>query len=94
MGFKKIYLLGSDCDYGVTEAADFSKAWFHRPDQYKAVFDSLDVARHHFHPVIEGFEQMKKTIAGTGTTIYNATRGGKLEVFERVCYEDLLDKRS
>jgi len=35
------------------------------------------------------FEKAKEYADGHGIKIYNATRGGKLEVFERVNFDDL-----
>ena len=34
----------------------------------------------------------KKFYEGNGRKIYNATRGGKLEVFERVDFDDIIKK--
>ncbi|MCI8638465.1 MAG: DUF115 domain-containing protein [Coprococcus sp.] len=78
MGFKKIYLIGCDCnqekgkqvhfkDYGVPDAA-------------------IDTARERN---INGFEAVKEYCDTHDVNVYNATRGGMLEVFERVKLEDL-----
>src|SRR5262249_55586718 len=88
MGFSAIYLLGCDTDYSSREAAHFyaastpsRAAEYHRDRWYGNVTRSYAVARRRFE--------------AEGRRIFNATNGGRLEVFPRVCLKDILasDKR-
>ena len=82
MGFKEIYLIGCDCDYSGE----------------RRHFDDFKVENE--HPIIdeEGkmvmtYETVKRYADEHGIKIYNATRGGKLEVFERVDFDSLFDRK-
>lgn len=96
MGFRTFYLIGCDHDYSsfgrkdtVGEAvacasnADYFAENYMRPGEVMLVGD-LDKAT-------RGYEAARKYIESHGGEIYNATRGGKLEVFERVDLDGLLD---
>jgi len=92
MGFSEIYLLGCDCDYKLDEAPDFSKAWFYgAPEaanlQRLSVKDNLVTGS--FTNVMKSYSVAKEAFEGHGRKIYNAGIGGKLEVFERVNYDEL-----
>ena len=80
MGFKEIYLLGVDCcNYG-------DKGTVHFTDDYT----SKDFNGHlYIEKNILAYEAAKKYADEHGIKIYNATRGGNLEVFERVNFDDL-----
>ncbi len=84
MGFKEIYLLGIDCcNYNEKATAHF--------------FDKLGTARKEE----TGFLQIEDNLLAYmsakifseehGVKIYNATRGGKLEVFQRVKFDSLFN---
>lgn len=80
MGFSEIYLLGADCNY-LGQKQHFIETGHYDPGaQYASdrMFASYKVA---------------KQYADThGIRMYNATRGGYLEIFERVNLEDVLLK--
>ena len=85
MGFKEIYLIGADCDYK-GNAQDEGN---HFIDGYCSQEDSQP--RHPF-PVMEafvGYQAARYYAEERGIKIYNATRGGRLEVFERVDFDSL-----
>jgi len=82
MGFKEIYLLGVDCDY-VTNGQHFSDEKSPNLKSYTQLFDAQ--AR-----LIKVFGWMKNELEARGVMVYNATRGGALEVFERVTLEDVI----
>lgn len=98
-GFNPIYLIGCDTDYKVpstVQAEDkanyelmstkdddmnhFDPKYFgkgrkwHQPNPHKMIFH---------------YEQTKEVCDAMGVQVYNATVGGKLEVFPRVDYKDL-----
>ena len=75
MGFKEIYLLGVDCDYSGKKQ--------HVIDTGDIVFNNPESR------MIEAYKKAKKYADEHGIKIYNATRGGKLEVFERVDFDSL-----
>lgn len=86
MGFSEVYLLGCDTDYGTgADAAHFYTAptpsrssEYHRAMWYPNVTGSYAVARRVFE--------------ASGRRIYNATAGGRLEVFPRVRLQDVLER--
>ncbi len=82
MGFSEIYLLGTDCNYSMKQK-HFSKErddFIYNDDKARKVYDNL----------IRGYSFIGNNIMKRGTKIYNATRGGQLEVFERVDIDQLL----
>jgi hypothetical protein len=78
MGFNQIYLLGCDCNYvsGVNNFADYG----HVSTPQKTITTAM----------IEAYKKAKKYADSHGIKIYNATRGGMLEVFERVDLDKVL----
>ncbi|MDD4735007.1 MAG: DUF115 domain-containing protein [Kiritimatiellae bacterium] len=101
MGFKKIYLVGVDCNYpGYTGPAEGDEPV------------SIDMmhGRGHFHPNYRGnsksiyppninrhiraYERAKKEADRKGVLIANATRGGNLEVFDRIQFDELFPMAS
>ena len=77
MGFKEIYLLGCDCDYR-GEKQHFI--------DYGLKTETADDPE---SKAIAAYMTAKKYADEHGIKIYNATRGGKLEVFERVDLDSL-----
>lgn len=80
LGFKEIYLLGVDCNYL-------------KNSQNNHFYDSevLDNKNHHEDRMVLAFQAAKKYADEHGIKIYNATRGGALEVFERVDFDSLFE---
>ena len=81
MGFKKIYLLGADCSFPKGQQIHFQ--------DYGVPDTTIDTARERN---IAGYEEVKKQMNKYGFKVFNATRGGSLEVFERVNLNDLLEE--
>jgi len=76
MGFKEIYLLGHDCDYSG------DKQYF---------FKNISVCTERpWDKLFKNYEIVKKEFERKKCHIYNATPGGKLEVFDRVKLEEVL----
>ena len=80
MGFKKIYLLGVDCDYSQP------KQYFSNTKNNNV--KSLQKAQFVQKRMFKAYSYMKKQMNKRGVEIYNATRGGALEVFPRIQLED------
>ena len=92
MGFSEIYLLGVDHnyhvikdEYGNTIVDDSVKDYF--CDNYDN--DIQDIVVHDMGQNTRAYRKAKAACDELGTTIYNATRGGKLEIFHRVNFDSL-----
>ena len=84
MGFKEIFLLGVDFNYSddvYSESNHFKGYQKH----YK------DIRLNEIKPerMLNAYHKAKKIAEAEGKRIYNATRGGKLEVFERRTLDSL-----
>ena len=91
-GITDIYLLGCDCDYGLTAPTD-PKAYFYRPEQHTSAttsFDSLVRIWTPGGPIFQTYEIVAREAEQRGTRMWNATRGGRLELLPRVEYESLV----
>lgn len=91
-GITDIYLLGCDCDYGLTSPSD-PKAYFYRPEQHTSAttsFDSLVRIWTPGGPIFQTYEIVAREAEMRGTRMWNATRGGRLELLPRVEYESLV----
>lgn len=82
MGFKEIYLLGNDCSY----PKDPKKQHFMDFGHYDS---STLTARDR---IIYAYQFAHEYLKNTDVTIYNATRGGALEVFPRVDFDSIAFK--
>ncbi len=85
MGFTEIYLLGADCNYNPAEKMHFIES-SHDSDANDPTFKNNAGGR----SMIECYKVAKKYADSHGIKIFNATRGGMLEVFERVNLENVL----
>jgi len=83
MGFKDVYLLGCDCNY-VGKNRHFHDA------QYAPKGDGADyVSRNYKH--YNAFINAKKYADANKINIFNATRGGRLDMFPRVALDKVLN---
>jgi hypothetical protein len=98
MGFQEIYLVGVDYDYKVPDSAQIDGL----------TITSADDDPNHFHPDYFGkgkkwhlpkLDNVGKAmvcardgVAETGASIFNATIGGQLEVFQRADFQSLIDR--
>ena len=99
-GFEEIYLIGVDASYAIPQDAKEGK------DYGVGVLDMKSDDPNHFDPnyfgkgfrwhdpqvekMIAAYSEARRTLEGTGQTIYNATIGGMLEVFERRDFNKIL----
>jgi GT2 family glycosyltransferase len=97
MGFREVYLIGMDFSYAIPPSAIIDGL----------SITSTEDDPNHFHPDYFGkgkkwhdpqldqvrkcYEHAKKVFEEHGRCIYNASKGGKLEVFERVEYDRLFE---
>ncbi|MBS4197586.1 6-hydroxymethylpterin diphosphokinase MptE-like protein [Lederbergia citri] len=80
MGFKEIYLLGTDCNYS-TDLNHHFRNYDDYVDPYFLYAGEM---------MIKAYKVAKKYADKNNIKIYNATRGGMLEVFERVDLDSVL----
>lgn len=89
MGFKEIILLGADCNYSADNKSININSY---PD--KRMYDAKKVGN---PPDMEytflAYSTAKRAAEKKGVKIFNATRGGKLEIFNRVNFDELFNKR-
>ncbi len=85
MGFSEIYLLGTDCTYN---GLPWDKG-NHFIDDYYAEGDNQPRNPFPIEESLHGYQAARFYAERHGIKIYNATRGGKLEVFERVDFDSL-----
>lgn len=97
MGFKEIYLLGVDHNYQKT--IDINGNVVVDPnakDYFCEGYDSdiKEIVVHDMGNNTRAYMDAKKYCDSTAgkTTIYNATRGGKLEVFPRVSFDTVMEQ--
>lgn len=82
MGFKEIYLLGTDCNYTMGSY-----------DNHFGGDDKPDLIDHSISVMEKGYRMCRDYADEHGIKIRNATRGGKLEVFERVDFDSLFEHK-
>ncbi len=101
MGFKEIYLIGMDMSFSVERYKD-GRVQINTTDNHVKMIEKEeekfkeDLKAIHGYSYIadvdmqlDGYKAAKKYAEENGIKIYNATRGGKLEIFERVEYDTL-----
>lgn len=101
MGFKEIYLLGVDCSNGFVgknthfiedyENEDMMRIEHKRAkNQMKGKHMTLEeLGKYRTDRAMFAYSQLRKYADAHGVKVYNATRGGYLEEFERVNLDDL-----
>ena len=90
MGYSEIYLLGVDHNYSVKVD---SKGHVTKDESIKDYFEGLEktaITAMNYEATTAAFEATRKYADEHGITIKNATRGGKLEAFERVDFDSLV----
>lgn len=84
-GFQEIYLLGCDCSYFKTGIEHFNEPEELRIKKFDMMNDAVKMLTYH----INAYQKIKNYADKKGIKIYNATRGGYLEVFERIDFDTL-----
>jgi len=90
LGFREIYLLGCDCNYFFN---DEGAQYFYPEEKHTSEQLPLDTLEKHWGEngrVFTAYAVAKKTFERHDCKIYNATKGGCLEIFPRVNYEDIV----
>jgi len=96
MGCNPIYLLGFDHDYLANQVPDkHFYQWATIPNKestYKTAISKMypyDDIMATCHKLWQNYRQLNKAANKKGIKIYNATKGGYLDVFERIEYESI-----
>lgn len=93
MGFAEIYLIGVDHNYKVTLDKDGNTVVDHTvKDYFSSEYDKgiQNELVHNVAATTKSFMDVQRYCEQNGIKVYNATRGGKLEVFERADLDALL----
>jgi hypothetical protein len=98
LGFSEIYLVGVDMDYEDHKSVkkENSRDWTSNKDDDPNHFDPRYFGKgtKYHHPRLDEtfkkWEEAKSFFEKKGIKIYNATVGGKLEIFERVKLNDII----
>lgn len=90
LGFKEIYLLGIDFSYKDKTGLNHGKNDHFCKDYIKEgeIVNPPDLKTN-----LLAYQEAERFSRAHGFRIYNATRGGKLEVFERVDFDKLMEQR-
>lgn len=93
MGFKEIYLIGMDFSFSFGIGADgkYFEDKSIKSNHFGADNSKLDVAPN-LYSNLRAYSVAKKYADNHGISIYNATRGGKLEVFPRINIDEIFEK--
>lgn len=94
MGFKEIYLLGVDHNYRVTiDEAGNTVVDENAKDYFCDDYDNdiKDIVIHDMGNNTRVYRKAKAACDELGVKVFNATRGGKLEVFPRVDFDSLFE---
>lgn len=89
MGFKEIYFLGMDNDFPVIVKHDGTVIIDEKIKHHFYEDQKLRLTTYNKDMFEAEYEYARDYCKNKGVSIYNATRGGKLEVFERVDFDSL-----
>ena len=88
MGFKRIYLIGCDCNYSANNVVN--KESYPDPRMYEK--DKVGTKPPDIAYQFKAYEAAKKYANNFNIEIINATRGGMLDVFERADFENMIEE--
>ena len=105
MGFEEIYLIGVDFTSAFAKDGHFLKDYtsdrFQRKNMKRAaqklkksIITEEEATNYINNIILNAYEKIEKYAVKHNIKIYNSTRGGALEVFERKSLEDVLVKRN
>jgi len=89
MGFKELYLLGADTNY-IGKPSDLENHFYGESDIVASQNPSVCLP-FHGSTVLYNYDYIARFAERKGIKIYNATRGGKLEQFERVDFDSIFE---
>lgn len=91
LGFDEIYLLGCDCNYSYTKMEDGSIKKTGDRDYFMKGYEDRTAHQpfNQFDIVMPDYDEARRYSNKHGVKIFNATRGGKLESFIRVDFDEI-----
>ena len=94
LGFDEIYLLGCDCNYSYTKMEDGSIQKTGDKDYFMQGYEDRQGHQpiNQFDIVIPDYDAARRYADQNRVEIFNATRGGKLESFVRVDFDEVFKK--
>ena len=89
MGFSEIYLLGVDFSYSIVRD---KRGKIHKDDTVQNYFNgkTYDATVQNYESTLFAYQKAEEYCRKHNIKICNATRGGKLEVFERVDLDEMI----
>lgn len=93
LGAKEIYLIGVDNNYSknIDEQENHFIKDYYSEEEKKVLKERHKTTLYETDKVLKAFESAERYSRKHGFRIYNATRGGMLEVFERVDFDSLFE---
>ena len=93
MGCNPIYIIGADHDWGVYDNMSGTRHVMEGSDKHHFTDKYYGYGKDWFLPqkwrIDIAYTKAKKVLSEKGVKIYNATIGGKIDIFERVNYNEL-----
>lgn len=89
MGFQEIYIIGCDNSYGINIQKDGTVVKNNKPSYFEGMDSKTQGMAASIWEMNIAYECAKKYADINGIKIFNATRGGYLETFERVDFDSL-----
>jgi len=94
LGFKEIYLLGYDADWLFQPSSAPFHFYEHNPhfpqfDKQSTMDGGMEVEIHTLYFEFRSHRLLREKAETMGARIFNATRGGKLDMYPRVSFESL-----
>jgi hypothetical protein len=100
MGFENIYLIGVDNNYAINQfqggRVEINKEMIGKDYFKDSYYNSIEYAKqvpNNVFAMTQAYLSAKHHCVQKGVKIYNASRGGKLEVFPRVDLDQLFDEQ-
>ena len=85
MGFEEIYFVGTDCNYSSAQQSHF----YDNSSEDDLLYKDKKIAKGLETALLRGFCAINRDLKKSGVKVYNATRGGNLEIFPRVDFDSM-----
>lgn len=90
MGFKEVFLIGCDCSNGKYTRQKSQDRHFYSENEHASRQQSDEYLENEWQrKIFASYEVSRNAFESSDRKIYNATKGGELEVFERVDFDSL-----
>ena len=89
MGIKEIYLLGVDFSFRREVHENGELRVNNNINNHMNEMEQVESGLYYVDRIMRGWLKIKEYAESHGIKVYNATRGGKLQVFERVDFDSI-----